>query len=104
MTAGIAEALRRRAVDGGSHRVHVSLSPVALWILSMGIFDQGYAQQVAGTGELHACPDPETFTAETPLGHYQGVTDQVKLSDTPGAYRHILVPRGSGRPEWLSTA
>ncbi|MCX5181553.1 CoA transferase [Streptomyces sp. NBC_00268] len=83
MTAGIAEALRRRAVDGGSHRVHVSLSRVALWILSMGIFDQGCAQQVAGTGELHAYS--ETFTAETPLGHNQGVTDQVKMSDTPGA-------------------
>ncbi|MFJ6841603.1 CoA transferase [Streptomyces griseoluteus] len=104
MTAGIAEALRRRAVDGGSYRVHVSLSRVALWILSMGVFDQGYARRIAGTGGLHAYPDPEVFTAETPLGHYQGVTDQVRMSDTPGAYRQILVPRGSQRPEWLPAA
>ncbi|QHC32710.1 CoA transferase [Streptomyces sp. WP-1] len=101
LTTGIAEALRRRAVDGGSYRVHVSLSRVALWILSMGIFDASYAEGIAGTGELHAYPDPEVFTAETPLGHYQGVTDQVKMSDTPGAYRQILVPRGSQRAEWL---
>ncbi|MGW3661245.1 CoA transferase [Streptomyces sp. NPDC005151] len=101
MTAGITEALRRRAVDGGSYRVHVSLSRVALWILSMGIFDKAYATRTAGTGELHAYPDPEVFAAETPLGHYQGITDQVKMSGTPGSYRHILVPRGSGRPEWL---
>ncbi|KJK56880.1 hypothetical protein [Saccharothrix sp. ST-888] len=62
-----------------------------------------YATETAGTGELHAYPDPdpELFTAETPLGHYQGITDQVRMSDTPGSYRHILVPRGSGRPEWL---
>ncbi len=104
MTAGIAEALRRRAKDGGSYRVHVSLSRVALWILSMGIFNQDYAKEIAGTGELHAYPDPELFTAETPLGHYQGITDQVRMSDTPGAYRQILVPRGSQRPEWLPTA
>lgn len=104
MTAGIAEALRRRAVDGGSYRVHVSLSRVALWILSMGVFDPSYAERIAGTGELHAYPDPEVFTAETPLGHYQGVTDQVRMSDTPGAYRQILVPRGSQRAQWLPTA
>lgn len=101
MTAGIAEALRRRATEGGSYRVHVSLSRVALWILSMGIFDKEYAVRTAGTGDLHAYLDPETFTADTPLGHYQGVTDQVTMSDTPGAYPHILVPRGSSRPEWL---
>ncbi|MFJ8091370.1 hypothetical protein [Streptomyces griseofuscus] len=104
MTAGIAEALRRRAVDGGGYRVHVSLSRVALWILSMGVFDTSYAEEIAGTGELHAYPDPEVFTAETPLGHCQGVTDQVKMSDTPGAYRQILVPRGSQRAQWLPTA
>ncbi|MFJ6902895.1 CoA transferase [Streptomyces griseoluteus] len=104
MTAGIAEALRRRAVDGGSYRVHVSLSRVALWILSMGVFDQGYARRTAGTGDLHAYPDPEVFSAETPLGHYQGITDQVRMSDTPGAYRQILAPRGSQRPEWLPAA
>ncbi|MFJ4191859.1 CoA transferase [Kitasatospora sp. NPDC089509] len=103
LTAGITEALRRRAVHGGSYRVHVSLSRVALWILSMGIFDQEYARRTAGTGELHAYPDPEVFTAETPLGRYQGITDQVRMSDTPGAYRQILVPRGSQRPEWLAT-
>lgn len=101
MTAGIVEALRRRAVDGGSYRVHVSLSRVALWILSMGVFDKAYATAIAGTGEEHAYPAPETFTAQTPLGHYQGVTDQVRMSETPGAYRQILLPRGACRPEWL---
>ncbi|MCQ8773134.1 CoA transferase [Streptomyces telluris] len=104
MTAGIVEALRRRAVDGGSYRVHVSLSRVALWILSMGVFDKAYATAIAGTGEEHAYPAPETFTAQTPLGHYQGVTDQVRMSETPGAYRQILLPRGACRPEWLPHA
>jgi len=39
---------------------------------------------------------------ETPLGTYQGMTDQVILSRTPGAFRTVLVPRGSSKPEWLS--
>jgi crotonobetainyl-CoA:carnitine CoA-transferase CaiB-like acyl-CoA transferase len=100
MTAGIVEALTRRAAEGGSYRVHVSLTRAALWILSMGVFDKAYALETAGRGEAHAYLDPETFTADTPLGHYQGVTDQVRMSATPGHYRTVLVPRGSCRPEW----
>ncbi|HEY3477682.1 MAG TPA: CoA transferase [Streptomyces sp.] len=100
-TAGICAALMRRATEGGSYRVHISLTRIALWIISLGVFDKEYARATAGTGERHAYLDPETFTAETPLGHYQGVTDQVRMSATPGAFSTILVPRGSGRPEWL---
>ena len=44
---------------------------------------------------------PDLFTAETPLGTYQGMTDQVVMSRTPGAFRTVLVPRGSSKPEWL---
>jgi hypothetical protein len=43
---------------------------------------------------------PELFTADTPLGHYQGVTDQVQMSNTPGRYDPVLVPLGSCYPEW----
>ncbi|WP_181784751.1 CoA transferase, partial [Pseudonocardia pini] len=98
--AGVVAALRRRAEEGGSWTVHVSLTRVALWILGLGVLDLGYAKEVAGTGGEHAYLDPETFTADTPLGRYQGVTDQVRMSATPGHYRHILVPRGSGTPTW----
>ncbi|WP_435118827.1 CoA transferase [Amycolatopsis thermoflava] len=101
LTAGIVEALTRRARDGGSYRVHVSLTRAALWILSLGVFDKAYATETAGRGEEHAYLDPETFTAETPLGHYQGVTEQIHMSATPGHYRTVLVPRGSSRAEWL---
>lgn len=99
--AGILAALRRRAVEGGSWTVEVSLVRAALWMLELGVFDLDYAREVAGTGAEHAYLDPETFTADTPLGHYQGVTDQVRMSATPGQYRTVLVPRGSSRPEWL---
>lgn len=101
LTTGTLEALARRAAHGGSYRVHVSLTRAALWILSLGIFDREYAHATAGRGAEHRYLDPETFTAETPLGRYRGVTDQVRMSRTPGRYRTVLVPRGSCRPEWL---
>ncbi|MEA3139785.1 MAG: hypothetical protein QOK23_1954 [Gammaproteobacteria bacterium] len=101
-TVGVLEALRRRAIEGGSYRVVVSLTRTVLWLLSMGLFDKAYARETAGSQDEHAYVAPDVFTAETPLGTYQGFTDQVVLSRTPGAFRTVLVPRGSSKPEWLA--
>jgi crotonobetainyl-CoA:carnitine CoA-transferase CaiB-like acyl-CoA transferase len=101
-TVGVLEALRRRSIEGGSYRVVVSLTRTVLWLLSMGIFDKGYAQETAGSKDEHTYVAPDVFTAETPLGTYQGFTDQVVLSRTPGAFRTVLTPRGSSMPEWLA--
>jgi crotonobetainyl-CoA:carnitine CoA-transferase CaiB-like acyl-CoA transferase len=100
-TIGVLEALRRRAIEGGSYRVVVSLTRTVLWLLSMGIFDKAYARETADSTDEHRYVAPDMFTAETPLGTYQGMTDQVILSRTPGVFRTVLVPRGSSRPEWL---
>jgi CoA-transferase family III len=100
-TVGILAALRRRAIEGGSYRVVVSLTRTVLWLLSLGIFDKAYASQTAGSTEDHRYVAPDLFTADTPLGTYQGMTDQVILSRTPGSFNTVLVPRGSSKPEWL---
>jgi crotonobetainyl-CoA:carnitine CoA-transferase CaiB-like acyl-CoA transferase len=100
-TIGVIAALRRRAVEGGSYRVTVSLTRTVLWLMSLGIFDKEYAKAMAGSSDEHANIAPDLFTAETPLGTYQGMTDQVVLSRTPGSFKTVLVPRGSSKPEWL---
>jgi crotonobetainyl-CoA:carnitine CoA-transferase CaiB-like acyl-CoA transferase len=97
---GVVAALRRRNSEGGSYHVHVSLTRVALWLLSLGILDKQWASVTAGSDEAHRYLDPITFTARTPLGDYQGVTDQVDMSQTPGYYNPVLLPRGSSRREW----
>lgn len=101
-TVGVLAALRRRAVEGGSYQVTVSLTRTVLWMLSLGIFDKEYARTTAGSSVEHTYVAPDLFTAETPLGTYQGMTDQVILSKTPGAFGTVLVPRGSSKPEWLT--
>jgi crotonobetainyl-CoA:carnitine CoA-transferase CaiB-like acyl-CoA transferase len=100
-TVGILEALRRRATEGGSYRVVVSLTRTVLWLLSLGIFDKGYAAATAGSSDEHMYVAPDLFTAETPLGTYQGMTDQVVMSRTKESYRTVLAPRGSSKPQWL---
>ena len=100
-TIGILAALRRRAVEGGSYRVRVSLTRTLLWLYSLGIFDKDYARATAGSSDEHANIAPDLFTAETPLGTYQGITEKL-LSRTPASFRTVLVPRGSSKPEWLA--
>jgi crotonobetainyl-CoA:carnitine CoA-transferase CaiB-like acyl-CoA transferase len=101
-TTGILAALRRRAIEGGSYRVVVSLTRTVLWLLSLGIFDKEYARGTADSTDEHRYVAPDLFTAETPLGTYQGMTDQIVMSRTPGAFRTVLAPRGSSKPEWLA--
>lgn len=99
---GAMAALQRRATEGGSWRVHVSLTRAALWILSLGIFDKAYAREVAGQPGEHELIDPLLFEADTPLGRYQGVTETVQMSLTPRRFDPVLVPRGSCQPVWLA--
>ena len=101
-STGVLAALRRRAIEGGSYRVVVSLTRIVLWLLSLGIFDKAYAKATAGSTDEHTYIAPDLFTAETPLGSYQGMTDQIVMSRTPGSFRTVLVPRGSSKPEWLA--
>lgn len=93
--------LKRRETEGGSYRIHISLVRLSMWLMELGIFNKGYAQLVGSTTGEHAYLPPETFQVQTPLGLYQGVTDQVQMSQTPGSYAFPLVPRGSSQPIWL---
>jgi crotonobetainyl-CoA:carnitine CoA-transferase CaiB-like acyl-CoA transferase len=99
---GALSALKRRAIEGGSYRVTVSLTRTCLWMLSLGLIDRSFAQETAGSTHEHTYVAPDLFQACTPLGLYQGVTEQVEMTKTPGGYSTILVPRGSSEPRWLS--
>lgn len=101
-TVGTLEALKRRAIEGGSYKVTVSLCRTTLWLMSLGIFDKQFAKVVAGSREEHRYVEPDQFTVETPMGTYTGVTEMVEMSKTPGSYRFPREPRGAAKPEWLS--
>ena len=68
---GTLAALRRRATEGGSYRVRISLARLSLWLLQIDVYDKAYARGIAGIEGDHAYLAPELFTAETPCGCYQ---------------------------------
>lgn len=98
---GIQEALIRRAKEGGSYRVHVSLVRTALWVMSLGIFDKDYVNKTYNQTPGHEEKPSDLFTARTPLGFYRGVTDQVKSTSMKEVYKYILEPKGANYPVWL---
>src|SRR5258708_19001232 len=57
-TGRVLEALRRRAIQGGSYRVVVSLTSTVPWLPSVGLFDKGYARETAGPPDDHTHSAP----------------------------------------------
>jgi crotonobetainyl-CoA:carnitine CoA-transferase CaiB-like acyl-CoA transferase len=95
--AGALAALIRRATQGGSYRVRVNLTRVVMWYLSLGLLPKGLDR----SGPEHQVQPPELFTAQTGMGEYRGLAPLVRMSETPGHFDTVLVPRGTSKLEWL---
>lgn len=98
--AGITAALRRRAAEGGSYHVRISLTRAAMWFASLGQFA---TTEFDSTLPDHRMIAPETVKGMTPYGEVHRLAPQVKLSKTPGRWRTPLVAiRGADLPVWDS--
>jgi crotonobetainyl-CoA:carnitine CoA-transferase CaiB-like acyl-CoA transferase len=94
---GAAAALVKRATEGGSWHVTVSLTRTAMWCGSLGLVDGA----LAGGGDKHSLREPAPYDAPTPLGEVHMLAPPVRFSHTrPSWADPILVPRGSSRAEW----
>jgi crotonobetainyl-CoA:carnitine CoA-transferase CaiB-like acyl-CoA transferase len=94
---GAMAALVKRASEGGSLHVTVSLTRTAMWCGSLGFVDPA----LAGCDEDHSLREPAPYDAPSPLGDVHMVAPPVRFSQTQPAWPDpILVPRGSSRPEW----
>ena len=98
---GASAALVKRATEGGSWHVTVSLTRTAMWCSSLGFVDPA----LAGSDEEHSLREPAPYDAPSPLGDVHMLAPPVHFSHTPPAWADpILVPRGSGSPDWRSRA
>lgn len=98
--AGATAALLRRAREGGSYHIGVSLVRTAMWLESLGLLDRDTAEAESWQQRMVS---PPALTAQTPLGELRRLAPLVEMSRTPGHWANpLLVPRGSCRPEWLA--
>jgi hypothetical protein len=119
--AGATAALVRRAKEGGSYHVTVSLARNAMWYLSLGLVppqERTFAENpFRRFDSLSAKPaelmpivlklrqrllPPELIECDTPLGRVRRLAPAVHFSRTPGVWNNpILSPMGSAAPTWL---
>jgi crotonobetainyl-CoA:carnitine CoA-transferase CaiB-like acyl-CoA transferase len=91
---GVMIALRRRAVEGGSWRVTVSLSQTSMWYLRMG-YDLDRAN-ATGSGDIVTLMEE----CATPYGHMRRLRPALRMSETPPRWTIPSAPLGSGEPVW----
>lgn len=103
--AGIQAALIRRAREGGSYRITVTLAQVTTFEMSLGLNDKAQLLDIGALGPEHQIQPPDLVTRMTPFGEFTRLASQVQMSKTPEYWADpILVPIGSSRPEWLPKA
>jgi crotonobetainyl-CoA:carnitine CoA-transferase CaiB-like acyl-CoA transferase len=100
--AAVQAALIRRAREGGSYRITVTLAQVATFEMSLGLNDKAQLLDIEALGPEHKIQQPNLVTRMTPYGEFTRLGSQVEMSKTPEFWTDpILVPMGSCRPEWL---
>jgi hypothetical protein len=62
------------------------------------IFGKAYGKATAGSSDEHTYIAPDLFTAETALGSYQGMTDQIVISRTPAPLERCSFREAQSNP------
>ena len=99
MAAGAMIALKRRAEQGGSWLVRISLAQVGKWIVDLG---EVPAEALKGVAEEFTPDELERWSmvSETPSGRLQHLKPVVQLSETPPYWARPSVPLGYHPPVW----
>lgn len=99
MATGAMIALRRRAEQGGSWLVRISLAQVGKWIVDLG---EVPAEDLRGVAEEFSREELQRWSmaTETPSGRLGHLRPVVQLSETPPFWARPSVPLGYHPPVW----
>jgi crotonobetainyl-CoA:carnitine CoA-transferase CaiB-like acyl-CoA transferase len=99
MAFGAMAALARRAREGGSWLVRISLAQTGRWLVNRGEVPMSQLMDVPKeftAEELRRW----SITSETPVGRLQHLGPALKLSETPPRWARPTVPLGYHKPQW----
>jgi len=99
MAFGAMVALKRRATEGGSWLVRISLAQVGKWIVDLGEVPESAARD-APAEFLPEELERWSMLSDTPSGKLRHLRPTVGLSETPPFWARPSVPLGYNKPEW----
>jgi crotonobetainyl-CoA:carnitine CoA-transferase CaiB-like acyl-CoA transferase len=99
MAAGTMIALKRRAEQGGSWMVRISLAQVGKWIVDLG---EAPAAALQGVPNEFTSEELDLWStvSETPSGRLRHLAPVVNMSETPPHWARPAVPLGYHPPVW----
>jgi crotonobetainyl-CoA:carnitine CoA-transferase CaiB-like acyl-CoA transferase len=99
MAFGAMTALGRRARDGGSYHVRVSLVQTAHWLKQLGrAKGDGIPADTLGPNDPAVAP--HLMETDTPFGRLRHLAPAIELSETPPFWARPVVPLGTHAPVW----
>lgn len=95
--AGVVEALRRRAREGGSWRVHVDLGRAAMWVQSLGTIPR---ERLTGLSFVPAQIKARMQSVPGPFGNVTYLPPQIEYSELRPGLTFSAHPQGSSPMAW----
>ena len=97
---GVMEALRRRAIEGGSWLVRISLIQTANWFKNLGRVSIEKDARNLRDSVIEDILDL-TMETDTPFGLVRHLAPAITLSKTPSKWITPVVPQSSDMPSWI---
>lgn len=95
-TFGALAGLIRRANEGGSYHVRISLAQTCMWVQDLGPVERGATTTGGAT--------PRLLRMDSPFGELEYLAPVAQYGETPAWWDKPPVPLGASRAEWLTRA
>jgi hypothetical protein len=100
--AGIAAALHRRATDGGSYRVGVSLTRMCMWAQEVGLLDAAALDGALPFMDIVSSADLPLETIDSPFGEITYLPSLIDMPAIRPRFARGPQPLGSSPLAWAS--
>ena len=98
--AAVASALLRRADEGGSYQVRVSLTRMAMWAQEIGLLDEAALSGSKAWADLVRETDLPTATVASPFGEITYLPSLIEMTDVRPGFVRGPQPLGSSPLAW----
>lgn len=102
--AGVAAALHRRATEGGSYQVRVSLTRMCMWAQELGLLDNKALNGTLPFADIATQTDVPVKTIDSPFGKITYLPSLIDMPDIKPGYVRGPQPLGSSLMEWLPSS